>query len=298
MRFLLIFLYFSIIFSQEEENSISQLFTSKVNGNVFYNAETPGKCYGSDLPSWVNTHGLVTAAINAGDTEEEACGMCVFITGQGLTPFTAFIYDTAPGTPTDLTLSSPGDGHSPITWQAIPCPTDTPLSYLFQTTNLPKQPIKLKIIGSKFPIQSLEFQLPNSPWTPAPRSPDNYFELNSIKPLSFPLSLKITSINGEQISDQLNSISSDNNNLITGNTQFTSNGIKSNGNSDALISDSVAGTVPNNELNVDEDSTPSNDTIMFIGIGIGCLALVVLGIGILMMVRKIRKRRSRLSQLA
>jgi hypothetical protein len=300
MRFVITFIYFSIIFCKEDF-CISHLFTSSLEGRVFYNGPTTGKCYGNDLPEWVEKHGLITATINSGDNEDESCGLCVLVSGQGFAPFTVFIHDTAPGNPKDITLSSPGKGHSPISWQAIPCPVDnTPISYIVLTNNQnPLQSIQIKVIGHKLPIKSLSLQTSSTQWITATRTPDNYFEIiqpSLTDPLNFPLTIKITSINKEELIDQIPSISI-NNNLIIGNVQFTRQ-VDPSG-TDYLIEDNVIG-ITNREVRVDEDSRllPSNDTIMTIGLGLGSLLLGILIISILIMVRKIRKRRTQFSQIA
>lgn len=135
--------------------------------------------------------------------------MCVSISGIPGEPnnLLAYVNDRCPECLTGaIDLGWTGDGRFPITWKAVDCPVIGNLQYLFQGS----QPfyMKLQVRNNKIPISTLEFGTPSGSWITGTRTQDNFFECPSYPyPVSMPLKVRVTGIDGESLIDQIQSIS-------------------------------------------------------------------------------------------
>jgi len=180
-----------------------------------------GACSLDPLPSWIkntqvgNPVNPVSVAMNANQFFNSAvCGMCATVTGSGsglganpiTGPFVAYVADLCPECLTgDLDLGNQGDGRWQITWTAVACPVVGNMQYLFQGSN----PffIKLQARNTPYPIQSIIITAPQS--VSMSRVSDNFFVGNPSTQLNFPITVKVTDIFGNVITDTITTLVND-----------------------------------------------------------------------------------------
>jgi len=250
-----------------------------------------GACSLYPLPSFANPGGSLSTnqvnliALNEGQFAGSlSCGMCLQMsgtgTGSGANPIGQNIYavvtDICPGCPSGLIdLGYTGDGKWGITWKAVDCPTIGGLQYMFQGSN--PYYIKLQVRNHKIPVQSVEFKTPTGTYVAGQRSSDNFFIMSSGYPFPLtisvtnPLELRITSINGEVITDAITSLESNNNVVLNGKNNIQFVGIS------AAPSQPSAPTVPTvpTDASVPTDA-PTGASLHFITLWVVILSAFIL----------------------
>ncbi|NET04285.1 MAG: hypothetical protein F6K16_06050 [Symploca sp. SIO2B6] len=175
---------------------------------TFYGATGAGHCSFNATPN-----NRMVAAMNAVQyNKSQACGAYVEVSGPkqeaGADPVVVRITDECPECqPGDIDLSTeafklianPVDGRVPISWNLVNPNLTSPIIYHFKEGSNPYW-TAVQIRNHNTPIASVEFQKDNGQWEAMERKPYNYF----VEPTgvgSGPITLRVTDINGETITD-------------------------------------------------------------------------------------------------
>jgi len=145
-----------------------------------------------------------------------ACGMCLEYKSNGAGIGTrvgsgiAMVVDKCPSCyEGDLDFERDGSGKWPVTWKAVDCPvkqdSNPKNQFEYAITDSNAYSLKLQIRNTKVPIAQVQL-LHNGDYHPMLRKEDNFFYANSVTPALLPpyyspLSLKITSIFGEIVTE-------------------------------------------------------------------------------------------------
>jgi len=158
--------------------------------------------------SIANTVAIVTADFLASKT----CGMCISVTGNGTgsgaNPITGtsmvFVNNECPScNSAGLDFGLSGDGVWDIVWKAVPCPVTSNIQYVIKTGSSAYW-FALQARNTKYPVYLLDVQVAGS-WVNMPRLNYNYF-VQSFSGLTFPLTIRLTSVFGQVITDQIASL--------------------------------------------------------------------------------------------
>jgi expansin (peptidoglycan-binding protein) len=213
------------------------LFTAQDLGNAtYYGLYTGGgACTLDPTPYAGNTteNSAIWATVAIADNiwalfdDSAACGICLSLTGSGVgsgsSPvdgtYTVFANNQCPSCGNSgIDLGLNGDGVWDITWKAVPCPLGSTLfQYVFQGAN--DYYIKLQARNTLYPVAAMYIYQSNA-WQALARSADNFFEAGSTVtyPLDFPISIKITSVTGDYVTDTISTLV--NGEVIQGSVQF------------------------------------------------------------------------------
>lgn len=209
--------------SNANPSSALSLYANSWCGDLtYYGALTNiGNCGLQPFPSWMSgvTWGV---AMNANQYASgnlcQACGVCLrgnyLGTGAGANPppssFTAVVVDQCPECATgSIDVATAGDGRFQISWTAVDCPVGSAtLNYEWQGSNI--WYMKLGVRNHRVGITNFEVQQPSGAWVTATRTQDNFFNCGGCTyPMSFPLTVRITGVNGQQLIDQVPSLAGD-----------------------------------------------------------------------------------------
>jgi len=161
-----------------------------------------------------NTVAIMTTQFKGSKT----CGMCIAMTGvpgsrdAGDTKYkptgtrTVFVNNLCPSCEEGgLDLGLDGDGQWGISYKAVPCPVGTTtIQYLFKAGSSAYW-LGLQPRNTRYPVYKLEAQSGSS-WVSLPRLDYNYFVQSFDSGLVFPLTIRLTAITGEIITDTISSV--------------------------------------------------------------------------------------------
>lgn len=198
---------------------------SNVDATYYGEQGGKGKCTLNPLsPNILNAirkkNWIVVAAAPGTYQESVGCGMCVQITGtgegSGANPITgkrrAMIVDICPGGcgNNGLDFAISGDGRWKIHYQAIDCPTlrgiNGKIQFRFQGSN--PYYIKLQARNTKIPTAGMELLI-NGRYHCMKRVSDNFFIASGLGKMETPLSVRLTAINGYQVTTRIPEIKND-----------------------------------------------------------------------------------------
>jgi hypothetical protein len=200
------------------------------------------EAYGSDV---------MPIAISTVDYDGSlSCGMCIEYKGNGdgsgddpistTTWQKAIVVDACPGCASgDIDLAENGDGRWGVNWRAVECDVGTGnLEYTFYTGNHDWW-VKMQVRNHKVPVYKVEMldRMPETPnsktysgdYVDMIRTIDNHFLADSdnmTRPYSHKMKFRITSIYGEVVEEEIETLSNANlatldfNNPVTGTVQF------------------------------------------------------------------------------
>jgi len=229
-RIISIFLLLILIASSQTINSYYS--TVQSGDGTYYGTTTGGNCaiYNNGWPAFLSGQNIINVAINNQQYADSLpCGMCLKLfgngTGSGANPingqYIAYVTDRCPECVSPaLDLALAGDGRWQIQWYAIDCPVGSyPIQYTFQGSNA--YYLKIQPRGSRSPVITFEANV-NGNWVAGSRTQDNFFVLQGAQ-YTFPLSVRLTNIFGEQKIDSISAIN--NNSPVNGanNIQFSPN---------------------------------------------------------------------------
>lgn len=169
-----------------------------------------------------------TVAINKPDYfGGKSCGMCVKIwgtgAGSGADPIRyngelALVNNICPECKSgDLDLALSKDGRWDISYQAVPCPTEGNVEFVFVGSH--QWYLKVQPRNVRFPVQEFEIVGKGK----GRLSPDDYFFVfTGNGPYNFPLTVKMTAASGEVLTQTIQRFA--NNQAIPGQSQFSGGG--------------------------------------------------------------------------
>lgn len=183
------------------------------DGTSYPYAPGSGSCSFTD-----DTHPMV-AAINSADyAGAKMCGQCVRVTGpRGSVDVR--IVDQCPGcAPGDIDLNAaafasiadPAAGRVRVTWQTVACPVSGATGIVAQSGSNPFF-ANLQVRNHRYGIAKLEVQTASG-YVVAPRQTFNYFTLTAPTvpvPLSLPLTLRLTDVHGQSVSQSVSTLAPD-----------------------------------------------------------------------------------------
>ncbi|MEO7111142.1 MAG: expansin EXLX1 family cellulose-binding protein [Polyangiaceae bacterium] len=196
-------------------------YTGKSESGVatYYDATGAGNCSFDTTPD-----DLDVAAMNAPEYDNSnVCGECVAITGPKGN-VTVRIVDQCPECETghlDLSqeafakIADVSAGRVPITWNVVECNVTGPLSYHYKDGSS-QYWTAIQVRNSRLPIKSLEIQNGGA-FTAVDRADYNYF-VDTSGAGSGSVTVRVTSIDGQQVTDTLTAPASDTS--VTGTAQF------------------------------------------------------------------------------
>lgn len=205
---------------------------------TFYNSPGSGNCA---LPfTDADLGAAVAPALYQGSA---MCGRCARVTGP-LGTVTVRVVDQCPGCAAndlDLTpaafaaIGTPANGVEPVSWQIVECPVSGPIAFLFEGSN--SFFLKLQVRNHRYGVAAMSIGTGTSTYTPMTRTSDNFFQYAPGSMIPFPISLRLTDVNGAILDDSIAGSAPVNGVVIQGNGQFPFC-------SDSLFQDGFENAVP------------------------------------------------------
>jgi expansin (peptidoglycan-binding protein) len=175
---------------------------------TYYPATGAGAC------SFDPTSDLDVAAMDMPEwAGSEVCGECVHVVGPS-GEVTVRIVDLCPGCETghlDLSMEAFAKiaavslGHVDITWQVVACMVSGNLQYRYKEGSS-QYWTAIQVRNSRLAVKKLEVQLGGN-WQNVPRADYNYFVLQSGVGTTAGFAVRVTAIDGQQLTDQLPPVS-------------------------------------------------------------------------------------------
>eukprot|EP01087_Luapelamoeba_hula_P003853 TRINITY_DN1372_c0_g1_i2.p1 TRINITY_DN1372_c0_g1~~TRINITY_DN1372_c0_g1_i2.p1 ORF type:complete len:298 (-),score=41.18 TRINITY_DN1372_c0_g1_i2:102-995(-) len=214
------------------------------------NGGLSGSCSYSDPQPFTSPGGIYfrPVAIDVGAWNNAAtCGMCAIVYGQGengtaspapgttsaddalpplgKVPMMVYVVDQCGGCNRgigpgfDVFSPSGGNGVWKLKWKAVDCPVgDTMLGYQLQGSN--PSYIKVQVRGARIPVKSIQIVVAGKTYDVTGNSGDGYYFANNISPtVAGSFTIKMTSINGETLTDTIPSVTNDR--VFPGSVQFS-----------------------------------------------------------------------------
>ncbi len=197
-----------------------------------FGGEKQGHCSlgisGALSAPWTSGVSSFVALNNPQYTNSQLCGLCVQLTGLGpgigqtpvpSSPQYALIADECPECKKgDLDIASNGDGRWRIKWNPVQCGVgDSTFRYSFQGSN--QYYAKVSVTNARVPVQKMMINIAGSS-AMMTRSIDNYFIFVSGTKFSFPISVTLTSILGDVVTDSIPVQDITSSDPVTGTAQF------------------------------------------------------------------------------
>jgi len=214
-----------------QDSSVSKLMTGSVNGKMTYYADTGnGNCGLSNPVPPLYSDKLFfsrVAIVTQYYDSSKTCGACLNVTskgtGAGNNPipngsFLVFVTDQCPSCASGGLDSTKGlDGVWDMEWTLVECPmTDTNyIQFFYQGSN--SNYIKIQVRNSRVPAAQV-YVTQGATELEGARTSDNFFEIHSQVPFTFPLPIRMVSILGDTIRDVVPKLLSDG--VLDGTTQF------------------------------------------------------------------------------
>ena len=188
---------------------------------TFYNSPGIGNC---TLPYTDSDFGAAVApALYQGSA---MCGRCARVTGP-LGTVTVRVVDQCPtcaANDLDLTpaafaaIGTPANGVEPVSWEIVECPVSGPVAFLFQGSN----PffLKLQVRNHRYGVAGMSIGVGAAMYTPMTRVSDNFFQYTPGSSIPFPISLRLTDVNGAVLNETIAGPGPVNDVVIPGAGQF------------------------------------------------------------------------------
>ncbi|PVD19298.1 hypothetical protein C0Q70_19785 [Pomacea canaliculata] len=184
-------------------------------GTCSYGVQNPPAASGTKYPVALNSPQFMNSVM---------CGSCWRVTGAGTgsghSPitgtFTVFVDNLCPECHAgDLDLGVSGDGRWDITIQAVQCPVGSGnVQFKFQGSN--PYYVKLQVRNARLPVHVMEIEQGGS-FHAMTHTGDGFFLYNG-GPISGAFRVRLTAVNGAQITDTISGIVNDQ--ILSGQNQF------------------------------------------------------------------------------
>jgi len=169
---------------------------------TFYSSISPDAC---GLP--VAPGAFVTAVASADFAGSAVCGRCLRVFGP-LGSVVVQVTDECPGCAAgDLDLGAdafaqignPADGVIAISSESTECDVAGPIAFFFDAGSTPYY-LALQVRNTRYAVASVELDT-GSGWVALPRDPYNRFAQSFATPLSSPLDLRVSDVQGESLDE-------------------------------------------------------------------------------------------------
>eukprot|EP00761_Pharyngomonas_kirbyi_P001371 gb/GECH01001375.1/.p1 GENE.gb/GECH01001375.1/~~gb/GECH01001375.1/.p1 ORF type:complete len:331 (+),score=82.98 gb/GECH01001375.1/:1-993(+) len=215
----------TLLKAQENQQNVLNLYDNDQTGDgTYYSYTSGGAC--TPEPQAAIYEGMTAVAINDPQFYGSAtCGMCVEVRGTGggsgndpisQEPFLAVVHDLCPECSVgDLDLIGGKDGRWDIEWRAVPCPMGSDsvvVTYILQGSN--PYYIKIQPRNMQIPLNRMWLRNPSeNTWMEMERTSDNFFELSPGFEVETPFRVRMESLLGETLEDQVPQIAENKNEI-------------------------------------------------------------------------------------